>query len=459
MDPMFKGFRYLSLSLFLVLLGLLAKGKEKVSLEPVPYTGYAKTWLENRTRTYLELEWLADQNVHVTQESVGAVSDYSPSYVLYKKFYPEFDRTVLTLKALEIFLRGNYRDYLFFTHKQDPQFRLKYGTFKEIQKLFISTLEELKKQNCEDIERLLECYILFSDLGKTKTARKLAAEAGVKEGNLDLFFCKVASLCPEMYPSYKKLSPVSKKIIVQLAKQIHFGHIAHFEGGAELFKELEQSGFLDNSILVDLAFIGHICDVAGAQGHVDPCTSLNYNEKTHQLLLDVREACKNIKTYGSGRAWGIFLQTRAKALELGTEGRMNHVLLRIGSMMRLTTPYEAYLLKKSLFRLDLQEIENIQSAFKWENKICAKYIPAVLLNLFNNPNLGNNLTDRIERTVELGLPLIASSINQHTKSKSMHPTLNFNPVAKVAKENPQALQKEAVRIDQKGVVRIEEKLI
>ena len=32
MDPMFKGFRYLFLSLFLVLLGLLAKGKEKVSL-------------------------------------------------------------------------------------------------------------------------------------------------------------------------------------------------------------------------------------------------------------------------------------------------------------------------------------------------------------------------------------------------------------------------------------------
>ena len=61
MDPMFKGFRYLSLSLFLVLLGLLAKGKEKVSLEPVPYTGYAKTWLEIPQISFSRRQWLLER--------------------------------------------------------------------------------------------------------------------------------------------------------------------------------------------------------------------------------------------------------------------------------------------------------------------------------------------------------------------------------------------------------------
>ncbi len=242
-----------------------------------------------------------------------------------------------------------------------------------------------------------------------------------------------------------------------MAKQNHFGHIAHFEGGVELFDEIKKSDFLEDQVLMDCAFIGHICDVAGAQGHVEPCTSLNYNEKTHQLLLDVREACKNISLLGSAKAWDAFLEKRAKALEIGTEGNLNPILLRVGSMMRFTNPYEAHLLKKALFKLAPEELESIHDAFSWENRVLVKYIPAVLLNLVNNPNLGQNLNERIEQTVLLGLPFIAKSINREKALKCPHEALNFNPIAKIAKENPRELFNECAIVDDKGIVSLQKK--
>jgi len=128
-------------------------------------------------------------------------------------------------------------------------------------------------------------------------------------------------------------------------------------------------------------------------------------------------------------------------------------------MMRFTTPYETFLLKKALFKLDSNELESIHSAFGWENRVCVKYIPAVLLNLVNNPNLGQNLNERIEKTVCLGLPFLAKSMNQETAKKCPHEALNFNPIAKIAKENPFELQKEFAVVDEKGIVKIEKKLI
>ncbi|NDD99381.1 hypothetical protein EB008_03685 [bacterium] len=442
----------------LFLIGMKPRFREKGAVETIQAIGYTAAWIKNLVKEVPEIEWLADQKVHITQESVGLVSDYSPSYILYKKFYPEFDRTVLTLKSFEVFAKGNYRDYLFLTYKQDPQFRLKYATFRDMQKFFRSTFEKLEIKSEREIEKLMRCYILFSDLGKTKTARRLAAQKGIKEKNLDLFFSKIATFCPEIFPSYTSLDKKSRDILVRLGKQNHFGHIAHFEGGVELFEEIKRSDFLEDQVLMDLAFIGHICDVAGAQGHVEPCTSLNYNEKTHQLLLDVREACKNISLIGSSKAWDAFLEKRAKALEIGTEGNLNPIILRIGSMMRFTTPYEAHLLKKALFKLAPEELEGIHEAFSWENRVLVKYIPAVLLNLVNNSNLGQNLNERIEQTVILGLPFLAKSMNMEKALKCPHEALNFNPIAKIAKENPKELYNEGAMIDDKGIVTLQKKL-
>lgn len=72
------------------------------------------------------------------------------------------------------------------------------------------------------------------------------------------------------------------------------------------------------------------------------------------------------------------------------------------------------------------------------------YMPAVLVNLANNPSLGSSKEERISQTVILGLPFIARVLETHKqhlaslKVDSAIP-LNFNKAAGVAKTNPSAL--------------------
>lgn len=452
----FLNLTVLCLSLFLI--GVKAKLKTKNETYTPAYSGYSVEWLKNKTKEYPELLWLADEDVYVTEENVGISSEYSPSCILFESFYPEFDRTALTLKAFETFYQGKYRDYLLFTSKQDPQFRLKYRTFLDIQKYFRETLEALKLSSKKSVINLLECLIIFSDLGKSRTARKIARDAGIRERDLDLFFHRVASKNPGLFPSFNLMQQDAKKVLLQLSCQAHFGHIAHCEGGLELFENLEEANFLDNPLLFDIAFIAHICDVAGAQGHVEPCSSVNYTETTHQLLKDVQDACWNIKSHGAKTAWGHFLEKRAKALGLGTEGVLNHIILRLSSMMRFTNSYEATCLKQALFELPQQELEMIRDAFSWENKIATKYVPAVMLNLVRNPSGGRSHSKRIREAVHIGLPFLATTIQSNKKKKQpFEMTLNFNPIAKIAKENPQLLLDCKAKIDQKGVVYVSQK--
>ncbi|MFZ4673729.1 MAG: hypothetical protein ACOYL1_05245 [Chlamydiia bacterium] len=416
--------------------------------EPLVSTIVSFDWLEDLCDRYKEMHWLADEEVEMTQESVAIASEYSHSYCIYQKYFPEFDRTALALKAFSIFYEGDYRDYLLFSYKQESAFRLSYKTFRKIQEFFQTTLDSLEGIDVPTRVRMMESFILFSDLGKTKTARLLAEESGIYEGNHDCFFAKVAKKNPDIFPSFSRLPEKAKKVLLALANQPHFGSMAHFEGGIELFQKLEESNFLDDPTIFDLSFMAHMCDVAGAQGHVEPTSSINYTEKTHQLLMDLREACVQIPQRGASRGWDLFLQKRAKALDIKTEGYLNQVVLRISSMMRFTTPYEVQCLKKSLFQLPQETIEKIADVFSWENKIEARYMPAVMLNLVNNPMLGNNLNERISQATQIGLPFLVDSILNSGKRSY----LNFNRIAKIAKEDPKTLLVKTFNIDEKGFV-------
>ena len=84
------------------------------------------------------------------------------------------------------------------------------------------------------------------------------------------------------------------------------------------------------------------------------------------------------------------------------------------------------------------------------------YMPAVLVNLFNNPNLGNTKEERLSKAIEVGLPFLAKVLEKHQKLLKldvMDPNipLNFNRAAGIAKEAPELLFCE-FQIDQEGLV-------
>jgi hypothetical protein len=86
------------------------------------------------------------------------------------------------------------------------------------------------------------------------------------------------------------------------------------------------------------------------------------------------------------------------------------------------------------------------------------YMPAVLVNLLNNPQLGSSKEERLSRTIALGLPFICRVLETHKNQLSNHQAdpripLNFNKMAGVAKTTPDSLAQEC-RIDAEGNVHL-----
>ena len=79
------------------------------------------------------------------------------------------------------------------------------------------------------------------------------------------------------------------------------------------------------------------------------------------------------------------------------------------------------------------------------------YLPATLVNLANNPALGATADERLTQAITLGLPFLACVLD----GRSRQP-LCFNPIAGLAKTNPQLLRSAHYQIDPDGAVAIKE---
>jgi hypothetical protein len=256
---------------------------------------------------------------------------------------------------------------------------------------------------------------------------------------------------PELCPTFDRLSPTAKKLLEQTANLAHYGHVTHLEGGPGMFSKLKQSG-LPSTSPVALAFdlFVHACDVAGALGHVHNQSSLVYTESSHQAMQAVAEACTVLtdpqKTEND--AYNSYVRIRAAWLGLNAQDRTDRALTRVGAMLRLFTPEEGRILQQSMLKLNPEQqakiIEQLDAKEGQDFARTPTYMPAVLVNLSNNPHLGTSREERISQTVILGLPFLSRVLEKHKQAIAEHRAnpnipLNFNKAAGVAKVTPDML--------------------
>ena len=157
-----------------------------------------------------------------------------------------------------------------------------------------------------------------------------------------------------------------------------------------------------------------------------------------------------------------YLKTRASWLGLNPEDRFNRVLTRIGAMLRLFTPEEGAALRKAMLELDASMRDRIvaQLDVHPQDKMqrTPTYIPAVLVNLSNNPELGGSKEERLSKAIAIGLPFLTRVLEGHKEQLAHHAIdpnipLNFNEIAGVAKTSPHLLSS-AFSIDPEGSVHL-----
>lgn len=230
-----------------------------------------------------------------------------------------------------------------------------------------------------------------------------------------------------------------------------------------MFSKLKQSCLPSTSpIAFAFDFFVHTCDVAGALGHVNNRSSLVYTESSHQAMQAVVAACRVLADSEKTEvdAYNAYLKIRAGYLGLNDQDRIDRALTRMGAMLRLFTPEDGMLLKKAILELDSEQqtkiIMQLDTKEGEELERTPTYMPAVLVNLCNNPQLGITREERISKAVILGLPFLAKVLEKHKQSlfkNKANPKipLNFNKAAGFAKERPYALLN-GFNIDQEGNV-------
>lgn len=226
-----------------------------------------------------------------------------------------------------------------------------------------------------------------------------------------------------------------------------------------MFTALCQNRVTPTALL--FAELVHICDVAGARGHMNKTSSLVYNELTHKGMEATIKAASLLtdRTKGEKEAYDTCLSIRAGYLGLDPTQKSDRALTRMGAMIRLFTPEEGRILKEALAELRQETALEIMTQIDIETGRefgrTPTYGPAVLVNLAENPALGRDKEERLKAAVRIGLPFLAAALKEQRRRLESHEAdpsipLNFNQAAAVARSSPELLISCSFTIDEKG---------
>lgn len=440
-----------------------------VSKQQQPMTSSAlrgTDWVRKCVEQYPEIQWLADANVRKTEEGL-ATAQRPYSEQLFGQKFIEFDRTIMTLRCLQLILDGSDKAYEEFTGAQPEDTRLSRASFEKLHSQG-RQLIKARYQGMSELEMIqaMEAALVLGDIGKSEKARAFFQSYGAGAPDHDDFHGEVMQIVqknPSLCPTFDRLSLSAKNLLSQTANLAHYGHVTHIEGGPAMFAKLKQSGVATSAPLaLSFDLFVHTCDVAGALGHVNNQSSLVYTEPSHLAMAGVADACKVLMNAQKTEmdAYNAYLAIRAQWLGLNPQDRTDRALTRMGAMLRLFTPQDGLLLKQAVLKLESETrariIAQLDIQEGEEFGRTPTYMPAVLVNLANNTQLGSSREDRISQAVELGLPFLSRVLEQHKQLLTAHKLdpnvpLNFNKAAGVAKTAPNALVKECT-IDQEGNV-------
>lgn len=427
-----------------------------------------REWVEEALRHYPEISWLASSNVRKTEEGNATLNQPYSEQLFGQKFI-EFDRTLMTLHCLRLILERSDQAYHKFTEAQPQETRLSKEHFQELhllgERLLKSGWGGLSEQ---EMGQVMETALVLGDIGKSEQARELLRPFGIRAPDHDDFYGEAMQLFsrePDLCPSFLRLPEKAKELLVKVANLAHYGHITHLEGVIAMFEHLKTSDMpKTDPIALDFDLFVHSCDVAGALGHVNNQSSIVYDDLVYRAKEAMGKAVKLLSDSSktSADAYRAYVTVRAHWLGLNPENGLDRVLARIGAMLRLSTPQEGMMLKQAVALLIPEEQEKIISALdvQKESKIIRTptYMPAVLVNLLNNPQLGKTKEERLSQAILWGLPFIARVLQMHEHELSEGRAdpkipLNFNKMAGVAKSHPERLKNDC-KIDAEGNVEV-----
>lgn len=423
-------------------------------------------WVRKLMKEFPELNWYVHEDVRRTFDaSYETPPSFCWSQKLFGAHHPEFDRAVLSIWCLRAFYNGSKEAWQYFVECQPSNTQLTWESFLHVHQELIRFLESHPWMSKDQALLSMETYLVIADACKTPHAQKKAREFRIYITDTKDFFQKTLEVCPQIYPSLKRLSYPCLELIKRTANPIHMGHARHLEGHPAMFRRLIESKLLQQyPVDFEFFYLVDLCDAAAFFGQTTIKGSLFLDEPTYRVNLSVKQAVENTLEMDEYETYMLYLDERAKSLGLSIETKEDRALTRIGGMLRLHTIEDGKKLKKAFQKLDLYNQTLILSQLDIRLydplKRAPHYIPAVLTNMLNHPKLGQNFQERLDKVFILALPFIAQVMQEHRRDLTLRQPnpnlpLNFNMVAKKVASNPYLLNHVVFKISENNVVIVE----
>ena len=430
-----------------------------------------KTWARAMVDQYPELLWLTKEGVALAAEGSSVAGKKTWSTCLFSESYDEFDRTLMGVQCFEWLLSGTDDAYKQFVSAQAKNKKLSYTSFQQLHKELLFLLKNYPELSEEIVKEMMVTALILGDLGKSHYTREKFKPYGIEDPDHDDFYDHMVLMLLadrkllNILPSLEKLPVPTQEYLGYIAGLGHIGHMTHLEDGKGMFTALTQSQVVAHrdDYALRMFFFLHICDVAGALGHVCQNSSLVLTQEAYDGIHIVQKACALIvhEHQIAEQAYLFCLQQRGKKLGfLHYKEPTQRMLIHMGCFARLYSKAYGKALLQGLQDLPSRKQKLITKVlndyFDNTSKKTYTYMPAVVVNAINNLALKKKYPDDLQRirlAIKLTLPVIAEALQMHQKNLqqgigNVAMRLNFYPLVMQDKtKNLNVFARKKIHID------------
>lgn len=412
-------------------------------------------FIRDCTTQYPEMEWLIGADRLATPDFVADTSGRSVGAQLFphtsEESLSEFNRTALSLLAVEWVLSG---DYEAFTACQADADRLSRESFGDLKAYTQSILVD------DNAKEALRVSLIIKDLSKNENIiERLAAETGLQEISHDAILVEALKRFPDVTPSFSRLTPYDQELVLKaLETQFKLGQFIQGENVAASLDGLQDL----SQAALDLQNLEALFDIASAAGHSTQDGSMIITESTCQNFGMAVNALADVHSRPLAETYDAFLQQKANQLGIDDiTDPTDRALTRLSCMFHYATPEQTANLRHVFGQLPavtqaILEHELAQTGIDDGYATLLYYAPALLNNLqrvYDAQAAAGQLTEQeaIEQALytscrTLSQLFMQARIQLQDQTGNGVYTVFVEIIAKTAATEPARLQQDQIRI-------------
>ncbi len=457
--PRSRGVIILSVCCVLLILWavIILATDDRHNLHPTKRVGgytYEKHDFDRMITEFPELMWLTG-----AQEACAFLPAGVSCIRIFGEESTPFDYAVKAIRAVDLFVQGEYPDYLEFVSVMSPDHRLLWDQFLTAKNQINFVIEHMSSLTRQEIIDALKLSIILSEMGDSKL---LKTKAWIYQIALDCengLLMKVIDTHPEMFPSFSKMSLKQKQLVLGLLKSIHLDRLFSFTSLYQVMKEIDETSLVKkNRDLFELITFIHQCRISGRDLTSDHSTRGGLEDRVfenHQLFRQANLICASSSLQ---EGYQFYLLGRSHWMGLDLSTPLHRVLTFMGSILNCYSPAEGEIIKETFLALSPQDIsllvDELETLSTTESDF-TQYFSGVITQLQKNSKLGRSQEERLSNTIHLGFPFL-SKLCFLTHSGEVHSEqpLDFMELSQAAKQNPDLFRQCKPIIDKMGKVHL-----